>query len=221
MDQRVCVTCTTGMSAWKGGAMKQLDFFYFFGSGYSYLSVMRIEKLAREAGVKVRWRPFSVRTVMAENNIALRTQTAKVKYIWRDIERRAASHGVPFVKPPIWPTDPDQLANRIGIVASAGGWCEDYTKASFRAWYLDGLALGDHACLERVLTPLGKDVDEVVAQANSEPNIEKFKQETDAARDFGIFGSPSFVVDGEMFWGDDRLEEAISWAAGTHRRQSN
>ena len=59
--------------------MKQVDFFYFFGSGYAYLSVMRIQALAKEVGVTVSWRPFNVRTVMAENNIALRTQTAKVK----------------------------------------------------------------------------------------------------------------------------------------------
>jgi hypothetical protein len=66
----------------------RIDFFYFFGSGYAYLSVMRIEKLAKEAGVTVRWRPFSVRTLMSENNIALRDQPGKMRYIWRDIERR-------------------------------------------------------------------------------------------------------------------------------------
>lgn len=124
--------------------MKHLDFFYFFGSGYAYLSVMRIGKLAKEAGVTIRWRPFNVRTVMTENNIALRTQTAKVKYMWRDIERRSASHSVPFVRPPIWTTDPDLLANRVGTVASEQGWCEAYTVASFKAWYLDGLPLGTY-----------------------------------------------------------------------------
>ena len=81
--------------------MSQIDFFYFLGSGYAYLSAMRIGALAKDAGVAVRWRPFNVRTVMAENNIALRTQTAKVKYMWRDVRRRAATNGVPFVKAPI------------------------------------------------------------------------------------------------------------------------
>lgn len=96
--------------------MKQIDFFYFFGSGYAYLSVMRIDAMAKQSGVAVRWRPFNVRTVMAENNIALRTQAAKVKYMWRDVERRAATHGVPYVRAPIWPTDPDLLANRVAMV---------------------------------------------------------------------------------------------------------
>jgi 2-hydroxychromene-2-carboxylate isomerase len=199
--------------------MKQLDFFYFFGSGYAYLSVMRIDNVAAEAGVVVRWRPFNVRTVMGENNIALRTQTAKVKYMWRDIERRAASHGVPYVQPPIWPTDPDLLANRVGVVACQEGWGEDYAKASFRAWYLDHQPLGDQDSLGQILRKLGKMPEEVITKAKSEEIVLKYMAETDQARSFGIFGSSSFVVDGEMFWGDDRLEEAVAWAAGNHRRQ--
>ncbi len=97
--------------------MARLDFFYFFGGGYAYLSAMRIQALAAEAGVEVRWRPFSVRDLMAELNYSLRTQPTKMAYVWRDVERRAALHGLPFVRPPNWPTDPDQLANRVGIVA--------------------------------------------------------------------------------------------------------
>ncbi len=199
--------------------MKTIDFFYFFGSAYAYLSVMRIGKLAESMGVTVRWRPINVRPLMQENNVALRSQTLKVKYMWRDVERRAATHGVPFIKRPIWTTDPELLHNRVGIVAMNGGWCEAFTVASFKAWYVEGMALGDRACLAHVLKPLGKDVDEMIALANSPEIIERYNQETEAARSFGVFGSPSFVVDGEMFWGDDRLEEAIAWASGTHRLQ--
>jgi 2-hydroxychromene-2-carboxylate isomerase len=199
--------------------MKQIDFFYFFGSGYAYLSVMRIDRLAKQSGVSVRWRPFNVRTVMAENNIALGTQAAKVKYMWRDVERRAATHGVSYVRAPIWPTDPDLLANRVAMVAAEEGWCEAYTVASFRAWYLEGMELGSRVHLEHVLAPLGQDVDQVTAKADEPRAHERLKAETDAARNYGIFGSPAFVVDGETFWGDDRLEEALAWAAGRHDLQ--
>lgn len=199
--------------------MTQLDFFYFFGSGYAYLSVMRIGRLAEEAGVAVRWRPFNVRPLMSENNVALRSEKAKVKYMWRDIERRAARHHLPFIQPPIWTTDPNLLANRVGIVACEGGWCEAYTLASFKAWYLEGLPLGTRECLAHVLTPLGKDVDEIIARAEDAEIIEKYERETDTARNLGIFGSPSFVVGKEMFWGDDRLEEAIAWACRVHELQ--
>jgi len=199
--------------------MKPLDFFYFLGSGYAYLSVMRIDALAGAAGVSVRWRPFNVRVAMKENNVALRGEALKVKYLWRDIERRAATHGVPFVRPPIWTTDPDLVANKVAIVASEEGWGPAYTRASFRAWYLDGLGLGDRAHFERVLPPLGQDIDAVLARAASPATAATLARETEEALAHGIFGSPSFVVDGEMFWGDDRLEEAIAWAAGRHALQ--
>ncbi len=71
--------------------MKQVDFFYFFGSVYAYLSVMRIGGLAAAAGVSIRWRPFNVRTVMKENNVALRTEIVKAYVVLKDgVERSAA-----------------------------------------------------------------------------------------------------------------------------------
>jgi 2-hydroxychromene-2-carboxylate isomerase len=157
---------------------------------------------------------------MAENNIALRTQTGKVKYMWRDVERRAATNGVPYVRAPIWPTDPELLANRVAMVAAEGGWCEAYTVASFKAWLLEGMALGDRAHLENVLPSLGQDVDDAIAKANQPKARDRLESETDAARNYGIFGSPAFVVDGETFWGDDRLEEALAWATGHHMLQT-
>jgi 2-hydroxychromene-2-carboxylate isomerase len=199
--------------------MPKLDFFYFFGSGYAYLSVMRIEQLAAAAGVEVHWRPFSVRTLMQENGTRLREQPRKMAYIWRDIERRAALHGIPFRAPPPWPTDSRQLANHVAIVAAAQGWLIDYTVASFRDWYVEGRELGDDANLRRILAALGRDPDAVIAEATSPATLARYEQETDAARRLGVFGSPAFVVDGEVFWGDDRLEEAFAWACGTHPAQ--
>ena len=199
--------------------MKEIDFFYFFGSAYAYLSVMRIEELAEAAGVTVRWRPFSVRALMKEEGNNLRTQPAKMRYIWRDIERRAIKHSVPYVRPPIWPTDPDLLANRVGTVAMAEGWCREYTKASFAAWFLGGAKLGDRDGLTQILKRLGKDPTSVIERAHSEEIGALYDAQTDAARSIGAFGSPTFGVDGEAFWGDDRLEEAIDWAVGRHLAQ--
>lgn len=198
--------------------IRQIDFFYFFGSVYAYLSVMRIGGLAVQAGVAVRWRPFNVRTVMKENNVAFRTEALKVPYMWRDVERRSATHGLQF-RAPVWPTDPELLHNLVGTLASAEGWGEAFAVSSFKAWMVDGMALGDHACLQHVLKPLGKDTGETIAQASDPEVAARYARETEVARSFGIFGSPSFVADGEMFWGDDRLEEAIAWAKGEHALQ--
>ena len=195
--------------------MPQIDFFYFFGSCYAYLSVMRIDKLAAEAEVEVRWRPFSVRDLMTEKGYSLRTQPTKMTYIFRDVERRARLHGIPFEKPPIWPTDPDQLANRVGIVAFTQGWGREYTLTSFEKWF-EGQALGADDSVRTIIHSHGKDPDEVISLANSPETRTQYDRETDAARQLGIFGSPTFAVGQEIFWGDDRLEEALAWAKGQH-----
>jgi 2-hydroxychromene-2-carboxylate isomerase len=195
--------------------MPQLDFFYFFGSCYAYLSVMRIEKLAAEAGVEVRWRPFSVRDLMTDKGYSLKSQPTKMTYIFRDVERRARLHGIPFEKPPIWPTDPDQLANRVGIVALDQGWGREYTVTSFQKWF-EGQALGADDSLRTIIGSHGKDPDEVISLANSSGTRAEYDRETDSARQLGVFGSPTFAVGQEIFWGDDRLEEALAWAKGEH-----
>ena len=197
--------------------MRRIDFFYFFGSVYAYPSIVRIRGLAEASGVIVNWRPFNVRPLMKENNVALRSEVMKVAYMWRDIARRTATVGVPFVRPPIWPTDPDLLHNMVGIVAAKRGWIEAFTVESYKAWFIDGMRLGERSCLEQVLSGIGEDTDSVLHDAQSTETAEKLALETAVARSHGIFGSPSFVTqDGEMFWGDDRLGEALAWATGQH-----
>lgn len=200
--------------------MQAVSFLYFFGSGYSYLSVMRMDALAKAAGVTVHWRPFSVRKLMREQNNPMADMPMKMRYIWRDIERRAAQHGLPFVAPPIWPTDPDELANRVGIVAMTEGWCPEYSRASFRSWYIDGKPLGDPAALKTILERLDRSPETVIEKAASDEIRARYDAETDYARRLGAFGSPTFVVGDEVFWGDDRLEEALRWAGGKHPAQT-
>jgi 2-hydroxychromene-2-carboxylate isomerase len=199
--------------------MATLDFFYFFGSVYAYPSVLRITAAAEKAGVKVRWRPFNVRPLMRENNVMLRDEAQKIRYMWRDIERRAAWHGLPYVKPPIWPTEPDLLASRVAVVAASEGWVEAYSFESFRAWFLEGLPLGTVDSLAVVLPRVGQDPVRVLALAEQADALARLEAETEAARKLGAFGSPTFVAEGELFRGDDRLEEAIAWAAGRHPAQ--
>ncbi len=189
-----------------------LDFFFSFGSTYTYLTVMRVEAVAGAAGVTVRWRPFSVRTIMREqNNIPFRDKPIKTRYMWRDIERRAARHNIAFARPPHYPNDGDPMTNQLGIVAADEGWCPAFAKAVYRNWFLDDKDPGDQQNLCGILLDLGKDPAALLERACSIAQQERYAAQTDVARQAGIFGSPTFMVGDEMFWGDDRLEEALDW----------
>jgi 2-hydroxychromene-2-carboxylate isomerase len=105
-------------------------------------------------------------------------------------------------------------------VAAQQGWCRDYTRASFKAWF-GGQALGADESLRTILESLGKDPQSIIERANSPEIRSGYDDETDVARQLRIFGSPTFVVDREIFWGDDRLEEAVAWAKEMHPAQAS
>ena len=104
------------------------------------------------------------------------------------------------------------MSNRIGIIASDEGWAGDYTKAAYRAWFLEHKDFGEPEIATVALQNIGKDANSVIARADSDDIHQKFAEQTDEARSFGIFGVPTFVVGSEIFWGDDRLEDALEWA---------
>jgi 2-hydroxychromene-2-carboxylate isomerase len=133
--------------------------------------------------------------------------------MWRDLERRAQKHGIPFKSIPPYPIDPDLLANRVASLAALEGWCSEYARATYRDWFLEGKIAGEIDNVRAVLSRVGRDPEPVIARANSAEIRARFDAETDAARRLGIFGSPTFALGTEIFWGDDRLEDAIEWAA--------
>ena len=191
---------------------RQIDFFYFIGSTYSYLSVMRAEALAAQSGVELVWRPFSVRTLMREqNNIPFATKPVKLKYMWRDLERRAQRFGVPFEGAPPYPIDAQELANHVATLAAREGWCREFTQAAYRAWFLQKRDPGSEENLSRILQSMGRDAAACITRASEEQTRQAYVATTDRARELGLFGSPTFVVDREIFWGDDRLDDAIAW----------
>jgi 2-hydroxychromene-2-carboxylate isomerase len=189
-----------------------IDFFISLASTYTYLAVNRAEAHAEKAGVALRWRPFSVRTIMTEqNNKPFAGKPVKMAYMWRDLERRAQRHGIAFRSIPPYPVDADGLANRVAALAAVEGWCPAFAKASYDGWFLGNGDPGDVENLSRAVLRTGRDPGETIARANSPDIHAKLAAETDAARTLGIFGSPTFVCGTELFWGDDRLEEAIEW----------
>jgi 2-hydroxychromene-2-carboxylate isomerase len=189
-----------------------LDFYFFIGSTYTYLSVHRASALAAAAGVRLNWRPFSLRTILREqDNSPFLGKPDKLRYMWRDIERRAARGGIPFAGPAPYPTDPESRASHVATLAEAEGWCEPYVREVFRTWFLDKVDPGSPQVLAGILARVGQPAD-VLQRAESPEVAARYAAHTVAARARGVFGSPSFVTaGGEVFWGDDRLEEALEW----------
>jgi len=192
--------------------MHDIEFWFSIGSTYTFLTVSRLPEIERRTGIRFDWRPFSVRAIMLEmNNIPFANKPVKAQYMWRDIGRRAAMYGLEPRLPAPYPLAEFDLANRVAILARQEGWCRDYVCATYRRWFDEGEAAGSEPNLGDTLRELGKDRDEIVARAMSDRIGQAYLEATDEARAHGIFGAPSFVVGGELFWGDDRLEDAIAW----------
>ena len=189
-----------------------IDFWISIGSTYSYLSVMRLKSVEETSGISFRWRPFSVRAIMHEqDNIPFVGKPVKMAYMWRDIERRARKYGFEPSLPAPYPLAEFDLANKIALVGESEGWCADYISAAYRHWFHAGHEPGSEPGLSDALREIGREPARVVASALTGRIEQRYKQASEEARALGVFGSPTVVVDGEVFWGDDRLEDAIAW----------
>ena len=195
--------------------MKEIEFWFSIGSTYTYLSVTRLAEVTEKSGSSFSWQPFSVRKIMREmDNVPFPpSKQVKVDYMWRDIERRAQGYGFTTNVPAPYPLKEFDLANRVAVLARQEGWCESYVRGTYRCWFIDGHEAGSDVNLMQTLSEIGQDKSRVLELAGS-PDVEAaYLNQTKSAKRAGIFGSPSFIVDGELFWGDDRLEDAITCAS--------
>jgi 2-hydroxychromene-2-carboxylate isomerase len=190
----------------------QIDFWFTMGSTYSYLSVMRLAEFELSTGISFRWRPFHLLIILQEmKHIPFADKPTKSAYMWRDIERRAAMYGIPVKLPAPYPAKQSVMANLITIVGMRESWGADYVRAAYRRWFQLGQETGSEPNVSESLRDVGQDPVRVLALANSADANAALSSETSIARELGIFGSPTFTVGRELFWGDDRLEDAISW----------
>lgn len=193
--------------------MKPVDFWFSIGSTYSCLTVLRLAEYSARTGATINWRPFNVRAIMqAQDNIPFAGKPVKAAYMWRDIARRAQLHGLRVDLPAPYPLNNLPLANQVAIVGAAEGWCEAYTVETYKLWFGEGLPAGNEPNLSRALTAIGQDPARVIALAEAPQTVAALEQATAQAEALGVFGAPSFVVGAEVFWGDDRLDDAVAWA---------
>ena len=201
-------------------AEAQIDFWFTMGSTYSYLSVMRLADIESVHGVRFRWRPFQLLLILQEmKHVPFADKPAKARYMWRDIERRAAMYGLPVKLPAPYPAKQSITANLIATVGMREDWGPDFVRAAYRRWMQQGEETGSEPNVSSSLRDIGQEPGHVLTLANAQATKDLLFNETDTARQLGIFGSPTFVVGRELFWGDDRVGDAVSWLKhGTVRR---
>ena len=193
--------------------MASIDFWYSIGSTYSYSTIMRLPSVAQSSGISFRWRPFNVRHVMvAQNNIPFKDKPEKTAHMWRDIERRAAKYGFAPKLPAPYPLPGLVLANQVAILGFEEDWGQAYTQATYRHWFEAGQPAGEEPNLTACLTEIGQDPHRILEEAKSDRIVAALDLSTNQAMTLGVFGTPTFIVEGELFWGDDRLEDAVDWA---------
>jgi len=191
-----------------------IDFWFEFASTYSYPAAMRVERLAQAAGVTLRWRPFLLGPIFGSqgwNDSPFNIYPVKGAYMWRDLERICAKEKLPLSLPPLRFPQNGLKAARLALLGES--WTPDFIRAVYTANFAQAKDIADDAVLGAILRGLGVDAPAAFAAANTAENKERLKAQTAEAAARGIFGAPSFTVGDELFWGNDRLEDAIAWAA--------
>ena len=173
-----------------------------------------------ECGVTVRWRAFLLGPIFAEqgwNDSPFNLHPAKGRYMWRDLERVCSTQQLPFRRPSRFPRN-GLVAARVACRFAEEPWLPDFVRAVYRANFVDDLDISEPATVARCLVVSDEDPDALLAEAQSPESKAGLRARTEEAVRLGIFGAPSFLVGDELFWGNDRLEDALSWARASPAR---
>jgi 2-hydroxychromene-2-carboxylate isomerase len=193
-----------------------LEFWYDLASTYSYVAAMRVEGECARAGVELAYRPFLLGPIFSDllgiKDSPFNAQPVRGRYMWRDLERLCQKHGIAWRRPTTFPRN-SVLAARVACCAGAA--IGPVTRAIFSANFAEDRDIADPAVLRAVVVSAGGDGGLLVEQAQSAEVKARLRANTSDAQRLGIFGAPDFLVNGELFFGQDRLEDAIAWARRT------
>ena len=190
---------------------KPIEFWFDFGSNYSYLSVMRVVG----QGIDVAWQPFLLGPIFRSfgwSDSPFVLQKQKGEYVWRDMERQCRKYDIPWRRPTQFP----RLAVRplrIMLVGKDQPWAGEFARrVMLRNFHLD-LEIQSSEAMAAILVELDLPASDILERAESDAIKTRLREQTDAAMRRNIFGAPTFFAQGEMFWGNDRLDDAITLAA--------
>jgi 2-hydroxychromene-2-carboxylate isomerase len=194
---------------------REIEFWFEYGSNYSYLSVMRIEDAARQRGVRIIWKPFLLgpifRALGMETSPFLQ-QKEKGAYVWQDMVRQCRKYGLRWTQPSTFPRS-GVLPARVTLVGAEQPWIGAFSRAVMELNFALDQDINQPDHLAPILTKLGLPAADILDRAQAEPIKTRLREQTEQARAKGIFGAPTFFVGTEMFWGNDRLDDALLVAA--------
>ncbi|HEY0062442.1 MAG TPA: 2-hydroxychromene-2-carboxylate isomerase [Telluria sp.] len=199
--------------------MKDIEFWFDFGSNYSYLSMMRIGRLAAAADLRVQLKPFMLGPIFKSlgwETSPFVLQTMKGNYVWRDMQRQCDKYGLRWQRPSVFPRNA-LLAARVALHGEGTDWVDAFCERVMLANFAEDREIGDEQVIAGILSALGADSEAMIAAARTEACKNMLRARTADAQARGIFGAPMFFVGREMFWGNDRLEDACGWPGTTFR----
>lgn len=193
-------------------ATPSIEFWFEFASNYSYLSVMRIEELAAEFGVRIQWKPFLLGPIF--RTIGWTTspfvlQKSKGDYVWKDMARQCRKYHLPWVKPSTFPRSA-LLPLRVALIGAEQDWIGAYCRRMMSLNFAENREIDSHDVVAEVLEQLRLPHQEIIAEAQSDVIKLGLRHQTEAAAAKGVFGAPTFFVRDDMFWGNDRLDDALA-----------
>ena len=196
--------------------MAALEFWFEFASTYSYPAAHAVEAAATRRGVEVKWRSFLLGPIFVAqgwNDSPFNIYPAKGKYMWRDLARICAAQGLPLKKPSQFPRG-SLLGARIACRFADEAWVGEFVRRVYSANFVDDLDIASPFVIGKVLADMGQTPAPIMQVAQAQESKDAFRAQSERAIALGIFGAPSYVVDGEVFWGGDRLAQALDWACG-------
>ncbi|ARP84760.1 2-hydroxychromene-2-carboxylate isomerase [Bordetella genomosp. 8] len=195
-------------------AQGQLQFWFDFASPYSFLAIERIEPIAAAQGVTVDYRPFLLGPIFKArgwDDSPFRLFPDKGEYMMREVQRLAARYGVTYRRPTEFPRV-GVLPSRVAYIGLQADWGKAFCLSMFRANFVDDLDIQKRDVVGDRLRALGLDAEAVLARAGSDEIKQAFRAQVDRAQELGVFGAPMMFAGREMFWGNDRVEDAVRWA---------
>lgn len=192
-----------------------LEFWFEFGSTYSYPAALRVERLAAGRGIAVAWRAFLLGPIFQAqgwSDSPFNLYPAKGRYMWRDLERICRAEEFPLRRPSVFPRS-GLLAARVACRFADEPWLPEFVRGVYRANFAENREISEPGVVGACLTAVGQGPDPILKEAQTPESKARLRAQTERAVSLGLFGAPSFVVGDEIFWGNDRLEAALVWHA--------